>query len=60
MATSRLKLDFNLKTNIERKQFLDNYLLSETFVKYPPTEDELEMMGNYVLWGKDPATGLNS
>jgi hypothetical protein len=60
MATSRLKLDFNLKTNIERKQFLDNYLHSEIFTKYPPTEDELEMMGNYVLWGKDPTTGLNS
>lgn len=60
MATSRLKLDFNLKTNIERKQFLDNYLRSEIFTKYPPTEDELEMMGNYVLWGKDPVTGLNS
>lgn len=25
----------------------------------PPTEDELETMADYLLWGKDPNTGLN-
>lgn len=51
---NRLKLDFSLSSNEERKNFLDKYLEEETFKKKPPTEDELEMMGNYILWGKDP------
>ena len=57
---NRLKLDFTLTTSAERSAFLDEYLRSDTFTKKPPTEDELEMMGNYVLWGKDPHTGLNA
>lgn len=61
MAThNRLKLDFSLSTNAERAEFLQNYLAQEPFITRPPTEDELEMMGNYLLWGKDPATGLNA
>ena len=52
---NRLKLDFSLSSNEERKNFLDKYLEEEeTFKKKPPTEEELEMMGNYLLWGKDP------
>ena len=58
--TNRLKLDFSLVTNEQRRDFLDNYLAQEQFIKYPPTEDELEMMANYLLWGKDPKTGLNA
>lgn len=60
MALTRLRLDFSLQTNSERAAFLDKYLQSETFQKSPPTDEELEMMGNYVLWGKDPKTGLNA
>lgn len=57
---NRLKLDFSLKTNEERTAFLKTYLNSEMFQKRPPTEDELETMGNYILWGIDEKTGLNS
>lgn len=30
------------------------------FQKRPPTNDELETISNYILWGKDPDTGLNA
>jgi hypothetical protein len=30
------------------------------FQKTPPTEDELATMSDYILWGKDPVTGLNA
>lgn len=60
MATNRLHLDFSLTTNEERAAFLDEYLSRPEFLKKPPTPDELETMGNYVLWGKDPKTGLNA
>lgn len=29
-------------------------------MRRPPTEEELETMANYILWGKDPITGLNA
>ena len=29
------------------------------FVDYPPDEEELETMADYILWGKDPETGKN-
>ena len=57
--TNRLKLDFSLQTNIERKTFLEKYLTSEMFQQTPPTEEELATMADYILWGKDPVTGLN-
>ena len=57
---NRLHLDFSLNTNEERAAFLNEYLQQPQFLKKPPTEDELEIMGNYLLWGKDPATGLNA
>ena len=57
--TNRLRLDFSLNTNEERSAFLENYLSSDTFKQYPPTEDELNTMTDYVLWGKNPATGKN-
>ena len=60
MATNRLHLDFSLITNEERAQFLDTYLQRPEFIKHPPTDEELETMGNYLLWGKDPTTGLNA
>lgn len=57
---NRLKLDFTLSTNEERVRFLDKYLAQEQFVKKPPNDEELEMMANYLLWGKDPNTGMNA
>jgi hypothetical protein len=60
MATNRLQLDFSLTTNEERVAFLEQYLRQPQFISRPPTTDELETMGNYVLWGKDPTTGLNA
>ena len=59
-GTNRLQLDFKLTTTEERVNFLNEYLQRPEFVKKPPTEDELETMGNYLLWGKDPVTGLNA
>lgn len=60
MATNRLKLDFSLEWRDERNAFLAEYLNNPMFKAYPPTEDELETMGNYLLWGKDRASGLNA
>lgn len=57
---NRLKLDFTLDTNEERTLFLNQYLTEDTFQKKAPTDDELEMMGNYLLWGKDPESGKNA
>lgn len=59
MATNRLNLDFSLSTTEERKNFIDNYIQRPEFTLKPPTNDELEMMGNYILWGKDK-DGLSS
>lgn len=57
---NRLHLDFKLNTTEERNAFLQQYLLRPEFTERPPTEDELETMANYLLWGKDPITGLNA
>lgn len=57
---NRLKLDFTLQTNEQRSEFANKYLNQEQFQKHPPTEEELETIANYILWGKDPQTGLNS
>lgn len=59
-GANRLQLDFKLSTTDERAAFLTEYLQQDQFKKKPPTEDELETMGNYLLWGKDPITGLNA
>jgi hypothetical protein len=50
---NRLKLDFSLNTREERNSFLEQYLQQKQFVDFPPTEDELCTMGDYLLWGKD-------
>ena len=59
-GANRLQLDFKLATTDERAAFLNEYLQRPEFIKKPPTNDELETMGNYLLWGKDPVTGLNA
>lgn len=52
---SRLDLDFKLESRSERTDFLNKYIPTLNFV---PTEDELETMANYILWGKN-SEGLN-
>ena len=49
---NRLKLDFSLNSNIERKNFLATYLESPQFKSKPLTSEELETCANYVLWGR--------
>lgn len=48
---TRLRLDFSLVYDWQRRNFVEQYLASETFARKGPTPDELEMMGNYILWG---------
>ena len=57
---NRLKLNFQLITNTERAAFLEEYLSNEPFLSTPLTASEAETCANYVLWGRDPETGLNS
>ena len=58
MATNRLHLDFTLNGTDERRNFVDQYVQRPEFARFPLTEDELETIANYILWGKDP-DGLN-
>jgi hypothetical protein len=44
----------------ERAEFLNEYLKRPEFTQRPPTEEEIETMGNYILWAKDRKTGLNA
>ena len=55
---NRLHLNFSLTTSEERRNFLDKYLESDIFLQNPPTEEELNTMADYLLWGKD-ASGKN-
>lgn len=56
---NRLRLDFSIPTLEERVKFINEYVQKEEFKKKPLTSEELEMCGNYLLWGKD-STGKNS
>ena len=52
MSTSnRLNLDFNIETAADRTTFVQDYLSQLAFT---PTEEELETIANYILYGKDP------
>lgn len=53
---TRLNLNWSLETKEERSAFISKYLES---IPFAPNENELEMMGRYILWGKTPETGLN-
>ena len=55
---NRLHLDFSISSTSERKDFVDQYVQRPEFIRVPLTEDELETIANYILWGKDP-DGLN-
>ena len=56
---NRLNLNWSLSTAKERASFIEHYIKEDIFEKRPPTEDELETMANYLLWGQD-SDGLNS
>ena len=58
MAQNRLHLDFSISGTSERKDFVDHYVQRPEFLHKPLTEDELETIANYILWGKDQ-DGLN-
>ena len=51
---NRLHLDFSIPGTHERKAFVDEYVQRPEFIRAPLTEDELETIANYILWGKDP------
>lgn len=55
---NRLRLDFSINNTDERKKFIDQYISRPEFIKSPLTNDELETIANYILWGKD-SDGLN-
>lgn len=55
---NRLNLDFTLQTTDERSNFIQNYVSQEW--DPPLTSDELSTIADYLLWGKDPKTGLNA
>ena len=49
--SNRLRLDWSLNSSSDRNIFVQKYLQDITFT---PSEDELETISNYILWGKDP------
>jgi hypothetical protein len=53
MAQNRLHLDFSISGTQERKDFVDEYVQRPEFIRAPLSEDELETIANYILWGKD-------
>ena len=55
---NRLHLDFSIPGTYERKAFVDEYVQRPEFIRAPLTDDELETIANYILWGKD-SDGLN-
>ena len=55
---NRLHLDFSKSGTSDRKDFVDQYVQRPEFIRAPLTEDELETIANYILWGKDE-DGLN-
>ena len=55
---NRLKLDFSINGTNDRRNFVETYVQRPEFVRSPLTEDELETIANYILWGKDE-DGLN-
>lgn len=56
---NRLHLDFSIPGTHDRKAFVDEYVQRPEFIRAPLTDDELETIANYILWGKDP-DGLNA
>lgn len=59
MPKNRLNLDFSLQYMDERIEFVNKYIEKKEFAANPLTNQEIETIGNYILWGKDRKTGLN-
>jgi hypothetical protein len=55
---NRLHLDFSISGTDDRRNFVEAYVQRPEFIRSPLTEDELETIANYILWGKDN-DGLN-
>ena len=55
---NRLHLDFSISSTSDRKDFVDEYVQRPEFIRNPLSDDELETIANYILWGKDE-DGLN-
>ena len=51
---NRLHLDFSIPGTQDRKAFVDEYVQRPEFIRNPLSDDELETIANYILWGKDP------
>mgnify|MGYP003310524814 CR=1 FL=1 len=49
MSQNRLNLNWKISLRDERAQFIQDYIRT---IPFTPTDEELEMMGNYILWGK--------
>lgn len=49
--SNRLRLDWSINSSSERNKFIQEYLQN---ISFTPTDDELEILSNYILWGKDP------
>lgn len=50
----RLPLDFNIYSDEERNHYITNNLT------FTPSQKELELYANYILYGKNPSTGKSS
>jgi hypothetical protein len=58
MNKNRLRLDWSITQATDRSRFINDYVQQKIFREKAPTEEELETMANYVLWGQD-ADGKN-
>lgn len=56
MSKTNLKLDFSLNTDKERKDFADKVIESNSNL----SAADLELLANYILFGKDSSTGNSS
>ena len=55
MSQNRLNLNFQITGRKERLQYIQDYL---SVIPFSPTNEEIETMSNYILWGVDEG-GLN-
>lgn len=54
--SNRLNLNWKLEWRDERTTFASTYLDT---IPFTPSVEELDLIGRYILWGKDRASGLN-
>ena len=52
----QIKLDFSINDSTGRRSFVDNYV--KEFGEYL-TDDNLEMLSNYILWAVEREEGLD-